>query len=365
MSMFYELMMRKKEEIMYATIRGTLTESPEGVFSGFSTSNYLITQQYLKPQNDSWEIKLAVTTGNDITTDQGIASPLGIGINSVLFWCSGGKINIQLYDNINNFFLGKAFNVQANTKYYLKATYIATEQRYIIAYSTDNTNYTVILNSVSDKIINQPDKYYNFGTARGQNRPFLGSIDLNQSYIKLGSTKYNLQAVVGYTVVGSPTITDGVVSGLAYNDYLKINGTYVISSNSNIEFNIRFKVSVLTGNKALFNIGSLWSVPLISVYKNYISGLLIVDMAFENRIEADTYYRLKISMNNGVSKGYLYNDDMSLRAKKTQSLSFEDRTGNIFIGAPYGSTNPTVDSIDLNNTYIKLDNKLWFNGQEE
>ena len=179
-------------DTMYAIIQGSPTQSPYGVFSGFSTSNYLITQQYLKPQNDSWEIKLVVTTGNDITTVQGIASPLNT--SSVLFWCFDGRITIQLYD-ATYYFLGNGFNVQVNTKYYLKATYIATEQRYIIAYSTDNTNYTIILNSVSDKIINQPDQYYNFGTARGQDRPFSGSIDLNHSYIKIDDTKYKIVAV--------------------------------------------------------------------------------------------------------------------------------------------------------------------------
>lgn len=48
-----------------------------------------------------------------------------------------------------------------------------------------------------------------------------GSIDLNQSYIKINNTKYRLQAVVGYTVVGSPTIVDGVASGFSSDNKIK------------------------------------------------------------------------------------------------------------------------------------------------
>ena len=54
MSMFHELMMRKKEQIMYATIKGTLTEN-DGIFSGFSASNYLALQQNFAPEG-SWEV---------------------------------------------------------------------------------------------------------------------------------------------------------------------------------------------------------------------------------------------------------------------------------------------------------------------
>lgn len=346
-------------DTMYAIIQGSPTQSPYGVFSGFSTSNYLITQQYLKPQNDSWEIKLAVTTGNDITTDQGIASPLGIGINSVLFWCSGGKINIQLYDNTNNYFLGNVFNVQVNTKYYLKVTYIATEQRYIIAYSTDNTNYTLILNSVRDKIINQPDKYYNFGTARGQNRPFLGSIDLNRSYIKIGATKYNLQAVVGYTVVGSPNITDGVASGFSDSNYLQISNT---TSNENIEIVTRFKFNTSeNGQKPIFGFRDKWTLPFFYVIANRVSGY--AGDIYAN-LQSNNWYRVKFTYNGTLATCEVYNDNNILISSNSREYSATIQQAVVRIGGTYSTLSVVIDSIDLNETYIKINNKLWFNGQQ-
>ena len=60
MSMFHELMMRKKEEIMYATIKGTLTNT-DGVISGFSSSNYLEVQG-LYDFSQPFEIKLKMRT---------------------------------------------------------------------------------------------------------------------------------------------------------------------------------------------------------------------------------------------------------------------------------------------------------------
>ena len=46
-------MMMKPKNYMYATIKGSLMESPSGVFSGFSASNYLALQQPFKLNADT------------------------------------------------------------------------------------------------------------------------------------------------------------------------------------------------------------------------------------------------------------------------------------------------------------------------
>ena len=57
-----------------------------------------------------------------------------------------------------------------------------------------------------------------------------------------GTGKFRVPNEVGYTVVGSPTIVDGVVSGFGSSDYLKI--TQSVSLGSNFEI----KTKVVTGS---------------------------------------------------------------------------------------------------------------------
>lgn len=196
---------------------------------------------------------------------------------------------------------------------------------------------------------------FRFGLTQSGNYGYDDSINLATSYIKIGTTKYNFQFTIPLTKVGSPTITDGVVSGFSSADYVKTGLSFILQASSNIEFYLRFKIDVATGNKSLLNIGSIWSAPLISVSDNYISGAIIGSMGTtaSERLEVDTYYRVKITMNNSVSNGYIYNDNGTLRAEKNNNpLSFADRTGNFLVGATYGTSTPAINSIDLNNSYI-------------
>ena len=94
MSMFYELLMKAKE--VYAQVFGTLTESPKGVFSGFSDANYLLIEQ--GTPDDMTELLVEFTTPSTIP-GSGTQTIVNMGIFSLslynklitLYGGSGGQ----------------------------------------------------------------------------------------------------------------------------------------------------------------------------------------------------------------------------------------------------------------------------------
>ena len=365
MSVFSQLMMRKKEQIMYATIKGTLTEN-DGVFSGFSASNYLQLQNDIDTSKD-WEfvVKFDNTTSKyhsvilgSNSTANSIKIEVSYGTRFFIFLSSNGtswNIATGAYGLTNAMSLG-------NT-YYMKLTY-STTSGYNLYLSTDGKEWVSQYTNGATNPLYMTNSKFALGASLFDNNSLGGGIDLNRSYVKSQSTKYNLQAVVGYTVVGSPTITDGVVTDLSSSNYLKIDQSYTLTQNDNIEFYTRFKVDVLTGNKELFGIGSIWGAPILSVYNDYISGYGGSLSDAQERITTDTYYRVKLKANNGIWQVFLYDDNNNLIGTKSNNSTFTDRTGSFLVGATYGTSNPAVNSIDMNSTYIKINNKLWFNGQQ-
>ena len=362
MSMFHELMMRKKEEIMYATIKGSLTEN-DGVFSGFSTSNYLKTQQVFSPQDKSWEMVFRFTI-NSVSGDKSIVSLAGNNAFSLFQNNSAIQVFISSNGTSWNIVNSIIFYATANTTYTVKIKFTGNE--YII-YSLENNEW-VVKETVSSSAQIYGGLPFAFGVARTYANPFSGSIDLNNSYIKLGSTKYNLQAVVGYTIVGRPTITDGVASGFSASDYLTF--PTILSKYSSDDINrVEMGIKITTGN-------SVGLSGLIVNSNYYYNGLLI-----GGNTKPSFYFNLG-GVDNAVSDVVLQPNTeytiIGILDKKTNSIKISvngivnTNTANYFTfsnnqatGIGYGyRTGAFEGSIDLKSTYIKVNNKLYFNGQQ-
>ena len=374
MSMFHELMMRKKEQIMYATIKGTLTEN-DGVFSGFSASNYLLTQDYISIDNTS---NIEIVTKINISNYQ--------DVNALL--STNTRYGFYLRINYTNHILcylgnGSSFNIangvagsntlDNNKTYYIKIK--ISNGSFSIMISEDNQTY-ITDNTFDISSLTTTQQYrINFGVGRNTSNYFKGSIDLNRSYIKLGSTKYKLQAVVGYTVVGSPTITDGVMTRANASDtsyiYFKLN-----EIKNSIKVNMKFKVTTLNVDSCLFDpagyslsfrVSNANKIvcrifPLFNSSKNYtVTGT--------TTIQANTWYWIRVDLNKERVIVYLsldgitYTQDGSLEFETQMNFPHNFNGESVKIG--YASTvNLIIGSIDLNNTDVNIDNKLYFNGQQ-
>lgn len=177
------------------TVVGTLTEN-NGVFSGFGASNYLNTQcnldlysLYTSERNCSIEFKIKITTASSFAEYErilGCIANLGAGINILL---NNGKLQTWMTNN------GTSWNISAgttastalsvSTTYFIKFTseyYSDNYFNYSVAYSEDDSYY---INAVNISLGTAFKTVYPYTLGCGPlDNPFLGSIDLNGSYIK-------------------------------------------------------------------------------------------------------------------------------------------------------------------------------------
>ena len=377
MSMFHELMMRKKEEIMYATIKGTLTEN-DGVFSGFSASNYLQLQQNLDTSKP-FEIVVKFTT-DTLSLNNSILYESSYGFFIRMKYSSGRKIYIDLShstdrDVADN--VGGQIALQNDTTYWLKFSFDLS--KYVVSLSTDGINYTedIVVNST---LTLKNSGHIDIGSREGTNTYVQGSIDLNRSYIKIDDTKYKLQAVVGYTIVGSPTITDGVVSGATVGNYVQLPSYEVYDQNS-----FEFVANVTLGSRSDIQNGTIIRFPCIckSVSTNSYAGLYgelnrhiitfnigydannsMVYKSYSDTVFENQNVFVKWEKVNGIISCFYSIDNKQTWIEVGNDGGANNTKSNLNNNIIFGNDNWSGITFNMNETYIKINNKLWFNGQQ-
>ena len=348
---------------MYATIKGTLTEN-DGVFSGFSSSNYLQLQQNY-PINNSIDFVLDITIG---ATDK---------TNMTLFEFSTKRIILYRPNTTQNYFilaigglsLTDSMHYEINNNYKLKFT-ITTSG--IKIYYYDNNSW--VFDRQYDLVLTDFSNVY-IGNRQALSSPFdNGSIDLNNSYIKLGSTKYNLQAVVGYTVVGSPTIVDGVVSGFSNSDYLKLPSFDFANSNSwKIKFAFELDNNISDWGSIFDNsyIKSGLAFYLDNNQKVYFYGGDGTNDTFikrSNIINANQKYYVQVEFTGNSYILSLSTDNINWTIVNTTESNI--RLSNTIYDSSYigysfrYNGRALIGKIYIKECLIYKDKKLWFNGYE-
>lgn len=173
-------------------------------------------------------------------------------------------------------------------------------------------------------------------------------------------------SIVGYTVVGSPTIDEnGVASGFSENNYLQINNLDITKP---FEINIKINSFNTTGSSQY--IFGLQGTNSLGFYLG-TSGKGIGG-SYGNS------YWIGVATNMTVGNPFIFNfkgngvtltatviqDNITQTSSKTIEEIGLSGNYNIRLGR-FGANQPfTSGFIDLPETYIKVNNKLWFNGQE-
>lgn len=359
-------MVMESNKTMYATIKGTLTEN-DGVFSGFSTTNYLQLQQAIPNlnANSSFEISLKMTMPDVSSTvfvlgdDTGNNNDINIRITTTK------QIYGYTYDTTNSNRIYRTIpmsNIQEGDDLYIK--YSISGGKLTIKGSSDNINWAESSIDLPSDFAYTKGLLANIGGGVSFFASLSGSIDLNNSYIKLGSTKYNLQAVVGYTIVGSPTIVDGVVSGTDGSNYITLPQYPNIESVGKFELQVKFDATS-------YSAGIIWSFPapssnsyrlqvLSSGTIRYFTPNIYFTLLGLN-ISSIKYIKLKTS--NGLANNvefYVSSDGLSW----TKIIPTQAENSETFTNGIMRLFRCTLSNYDLNETYIKINNKLWFNGQQ-
>ena len=166
---------------------------------------------------------------------------------------------------------------------------------------------------------------------------------------------------VNYTIVGTPTIVDGVASEFSRTDYLQINNSF-LESNS-FDISIKFKTGETVHGDIL-----TWQInnsvrSVVGFYLNNNSLFCITLMCdivqFDTTIQPNTVYTARIVKENGVISFY-FNGILFT----TKTITSEEYTINFLrlgVRAVLTSSTTSFDgSIDLNETYIKVNGQSWF-----
>ena len=380
----------------------------DGVVSGFSENDYARTSAIITSSTmQSIEVCCKFTIGT--ISEQGILgsayqfSKYGFNLNSNGTLRTGVRVNAGGTETNKN--LTSTMVLDANSTYYAvmscdKSTHILT-----LKISTDNENWTTYTSDIGAF-----DSFVSLGYSiigYTQNGAFLGSIDLNETYIKVngqawfGSVSkfqefisapqgtmigkddthslvvetYQDKGIVDYTVVGTPTIVDGVASGFSDNYYLTVGTNLPSSKMIDYELYSKFTIadsssaqSVLGFYGSAHNLGLVVSsAKKIIYYIGYVSGLqktITSTNSFQNgdTVIAHAYYAgnntfvLKTSNDNGVTW-----DTNTLTLDPT-TLDNLNTTNPIRLGRARLDNYawPFLGSIDLNETYIKVNGQAWF-----
>lgn len=177
------------------------------IASDFSNNSYLQFPSQFNPGNNSWEVGLKFTTGNDVSTSQGLFTSIGTN-GAAPYFISSGKLQAYFYNNGTVFL--DLFSLDINTEYTIKAVFDGSSYKW---YSLENSEWVLkyTLNSSASVFGGRVPV---LGNDKGSESPFLGSIDLSECYVKIDNSLWweaytDSQA---YTLNIEPQISDTVYS---------------------------------------------------------------------------------------------------------------------------------------------------------
>lgn len=375
-------------------IGGVTFDKNTGVLSNFSTSNYLSLPSSFSPGTNTWEFQIKFTTGElPSSTGQGLFGSIGSSDGCTPFYIHGNGSNstlgVFLSSNGTSWDLtGTTTTVMPlaeNTTYKLKAEFTGTEYNW---YSWENDDWVLKYTLTSSTAVYSGLNML-IGNNRAQNNPFLGTVDLSQSYIKINNqiwwsgikstTELTHQYINLFhlpsncTIVGNINIDSyGIASGFSDVNYIKVQNSMAFGI-YDYEIICKFKIKDSISNK---------SENLIRTEQGFLLGIQNTDKTgyitkfYTNSYNSDghwqtyttgttelllnTWYYVKVTRINNVRRVYLSTDKINWYLESTTSDGYYySLATDLFFGSSLGgSSNLTDADIDLTECKIVLDGNV-------
>ena len=369
MSSFRQLMMKRfhsAKNYMDLTVVGSPTIS-SGVVSGFSSSNYLQISGFSNSiQNNNFEMVFKASCGQ-YTDGKHILFTFNTGSNTTIAF-----INNRLWVLWNNASIGTSSLNFTNQNFVVGQYYFIKFKRVgniaSLSWGTDGVNFP---NELTQDIgtVSLVNGVFQFGyNAYITSNGYSGSVDISASYIKIGTTKYEFRFALPLTVVGSPTITDGVVSGFSSSDYLQTGAILPTDTGHQYVFEGQITTPAnANSSRYIFSFycnnavgGAVFGFMCRSTSKFAVvttNGQLNGSTIYEGssyQFNTIYKYRIETDLNTYVR---LYIDD---NLEMSQSLSYsgiKSYNGIVYLGAYADNKGNPLNSgsIDVGNSYIIID----------
>ncbi len=366
-------------------IEGNITIK-EGNVSGFSTNDYIRLEKPFNPKDNTWEIKLKFTTGNDLSSKQRIFhSCKGAGESNRFGLC------FSLYQGNFNFFgssdgtswlfdLVGSHTFLPNTTYYVILSFDGS--KYSLKYSFDNIDYIEDAFHKSSSPIYSSLSYSYLGVYSGESlrEPFLGSIDLSETYIKINDELWWAPVITEIPEETANVLDGGIQSDGIMTSYVpdmtrsptlitvykdkSFEGVWRVKTPSNTTNDCHFIQTIDNGFYIRTGSGRFWGVVSLNGSETY--GY--------KTVSTNTWYWVKIQYNPTTTElKWSYSTDgnswTSIYAKQLGNYFFNSSSDNttfsfdLYFGSKYCTTSSDWDGvIDFKNSHFKVDDEIVWHG---
>lgn len=217
-------------------------------------------------------------------------------------------------------------------------------------------------------------------TISAQYFPWTGSVDLKHTYIIVNGQpwfgicpievkKHQIMGPVGYTVVGSPTIVDGVASGFSSSNSLRTSVTFPNDYTKNsYEFQVKIQTPSTIQASNIMGVFFRYAASDGFSYTGggrlqwFFGGGTNILQTETNYIQPNSVYVIRGVYQRDTLSLYVGNSVDNLQLVASQEINdFTIETAQAAVlGVALNKASPFNGSIDLNETYIKVNGKLWF-----
>lgn len=362
------------EDIDNFTRVGDINVNIDGTVNNFSNSNYLKTLDNFNPGNDSWEICYKFRTGNSLSAQwcQGTANAfdcitplLGVTDNHFSVYLSSNGSGWDIAQNVQG-----SYTVLQNTVYWIKLIYSGTD--YKLYYSLDNETWIEeIIISNSTPIVSQGSCIRSVGMNHWSNnswQPFSGTIYLDESYIKINGDlwwKPTWKKLYSqYQSIGSINVTNGIVNNFSSSNYLRMFGFQPGSQPWEIE--LKFYLTSTSGTNVLVGcVENRYYCPYLRVIdgkmslylsSNGSSWNITSNSTSSSTVSANTWHTVRLLWTGSYYRVIV---DGVTYITITSSTPIIRNAYPLCIGKYLSSSIAlSYGTIDLNNSYIKVNDKI-------
>lgn len=354
---------------------GNININHNGIISNCTTSNYLKLTNNFNPGNSSWEVYAKVTTGSSVTSEQDI---FGVTIDQQLFRVGlagtvTDRFQILVANNstwINTSSHYGTYAVLANTTYWIKAGFDGIDT-YYLDYSLDGETYIRDVSYTSTLKINAGANVYNTISSglSGIDVAWKGLIDLSEMYIKIDNeiwwqpiyNKFYSQ----YQVIGTLNVTNGIANYFSSDNYIRILNFQPGSS----KWEITTKVIVTSNSTTQCIFGcyeNRYYCPYLRIYNgkltlylssNGSSWNIASNVTSSYTFTPNTWHTVTLSWTGSQYKVIV---DGTTHITVNSTTAIIRNSYPLCIGKYISSTYLSTGTVDLNNTYININNnKIW------
>lgn len=360
----------------------TVVGSPtivDGVVSNFTTSNYLTLPEIdlSSPFEIMFKIKTPATWGSAYDVI------IGGAVTRFVVQKDGPNHHLQYYipdvGGSSRTQYNGAYTLSADTVYYIKVLFTGTQLT--VAISLDKITWATEVSL--ERSIGMFSAAYSLGRSyTNPQQQWTGSIDLNETYIKVNDVYLfrgqpamtKTLSCVGctgnqnkITIVGSPTIENGVVSGFSSSNYVQISQKLDFTKNNECVFKFTTPSSWNKGSLQYVFDSNLFFYCTSSGALRYGwkgTDSTWPDYGLYDILDNSTTYYVKFSNNSNELIVSLSTNGTDYNNTQTRDISNLNNDFVNYIRFSYNTENYWEGTIDLNETYIKVNNELWF-GREQ